>query len=153
MGWKKTRNVNTKTTEPSAFVDIGGYVHQDEGNAKVKLYVGNVDEPLKVDDAAITKRLKRIRVTMNVTEDKTPKENCVYEKNAFMEQREDTDGELPPNDGQPTSSEFNLPPNPITSPDDFKVWAKNNIDLLWIGTGFAIATAVLGVGVLLGHIL
>lgn len=76
-------------TEPSAYVEIGGYLHNDEGKAKVKLYTGEINRPLQIDDAAVTKRLKKVRVTMNVTEDKTPSSQQVYEKNVWMDQTTD----------------------------------------------------------------
>ena len=75
-----------KYKESETFVEIGGYVHQDEGRARAKLYVGDVNRPLMVDDAALTKRLKRVRVTMNVAEDKSVHKNQVYEKDINMVQ-------------------------------------------------------------------
>jgi len=83
MARKKTSAGNL---ESETYVEIGGYVHQDEGQARTKLYVGDVDQPLKVDDAALTKRMKKVRVTMKVEEDKGVYQNQVYEKKVDMTQ-------------------------------------------------------------------
>lgn len=132
--------------EPEAFVEIGGYCHQDANRVKTKLYVGDVNQPLKVDDAAVTKRLKKIRVSMYVTEDTTPKNDCVYEKNAWMEQTADSDEK--PVGVTSTESEVPIDPaNPGTNPDDITnplKWVKNAIKtnnawLIFIG-----GVAVLG---------
>lgn len=75
-----------KIRESETYVEIGGYLHQDQGRAKAKLYVGDVDKPLRIDDAELTKRMKKIRVTMNVSEDKSVHQNQVYEKDIEMVQ-------------------------------------------------------------------
>jgi hypothetical protein len=72
--------------ESEHYVEIGGFVHQDEGEANVKLYVGDVDKPLQVDPAAITKQIAKLRVGLTITEDKSVSQNCVYQKNVVMSQ-------------------------------------------------------------------
>jgi hypothetical protein len=76
-----------KQKESETYVDIGGYVHQDEGRVKAKLYVGDPNRPLVIDDAALTKRLKKVRVTMHVSEDTSVHKNQVYEKDINMDQQ------------------------------------------------------------------
>jgi Ni,Fe-hydrogenase I large subunit len=73
-----------KYKESETFCEIGGFIHQDQGRVKAKMYVGDVNKPLQIDDAELTKRMKKIRVTMNVSEDKSVHQNQVYEKDIEM---------------------------------------------------------------------
>ena len=75
-----------KMKESETFCEIGGFIHQDQGRVKAKMYVGDVNRPLVIDDAELTKRMKKIRVTMHVSEDKSVHQNQVYEKDIEMVQ-------------------------------------------------------------------
>ena len=112
----KKRNVGA-VTEPSAYVEIGGYVHQNEGKATTKLYVGPINQPLKVDTAKLTKEMKKIRVTMNVEEDQSVSDGQVYQKDVWMQQDDISNGNSPATNLRTTASSNSLEPNPV-QPDD-----------------------------------
>ena len=95
----------TAVSEPSAYVEIGGYAHLNGGQVKTNLYVSDVNKPLEIEDAEITKRLKKLRVTMNVEEDKSVSENCVYSKNVTMVQ-EPSNGDSAPTGTQRTGDDW-----------------------------------------------
>lgn len=149
------KNYGEKIKESSASVEIGGYVHQDAGKARVKLYVGDVNKPLKIDDAALTKRMKKLKVTMNVSEDTSVENNKVYEKLVDMKQY-DQDSDSPTNDmtndnvssSPPDLEIYNTKPktndNPLTAAE---YWAKNMIDVLrkdvrWLTAGLVIGLVI-----------
>lgn len=69
-----------KQNEPSGYAEVGTYLHEDEGKAKIKTYT-SVNAPLKVDASERTRQVKKIRVETHVYEDKSVGDNCVYEKN------------------------------------------------------------------------
>lgn len=73
-----------KNKESETFVEIGGYLYKDEGRVRTALHVGDVNRILQPDDAAETIRLKKIRVTLNVSEDSSVQKNKVYEKDIEM---------------------------------------------------------------------
>lgn len=75
--------------EGTAFVEIGGYVHQDPGEARVRMYVSDVNKPLVTEDAELTKRLKKVKVSMKVEEDTSVAAGQVYAKDCRMWQDED----------------------------------------------------------------
>jgi hypothetical protein len=80
---------NSITQEKTARVEIGGYVHQYPGRVTTKLYVSDINQPLVVDDADVTKKLKRLAVEMRTIEDTTPGQNVIYTKNVEMVQLTD----------------------------------------------------------------
>lgn len=115
---KQQYSSKRRITEPSASVEIGGYAHLDAGRVKTKLYVSDVNQPLKIDAAELTKQMKKIRVTMNVEEDKSVSGDCVYEKDVYMIQ-ESSDGYSTPgqmtsqSDGTPMPEGTNEDPSPL----------------------------------------
>jgi len=138
----------TKQRESEAFVDIGGYVYHNEGNAKVKMHIGEVNKPLKPDDATKTQRLKKIRVYMGVEEDKSVQGNQVYEKDINMWQEQDgTDGKprstAYENDVTPDSEESQ---NNNSAPSGLQV-LKNFVDKIK-DEQLAMWIVIIGIGLL-----
>lgn len=148
-----------KIHESSSWVELGGYVHQDEGRAKAKLYVGDVNKPLVIDDAALTKRLKKVRVTMNVSEDKSVHQNQVYEKDIEMIQEiigepSGKNGKTAPY-SQDATPEMNsaAPSNELTPMQILKnmidnVMADNRTQWIVIAGALIIAAVALGLSIL-----
>lgn len=155
---------NTKSTtavqEDAAFVEIGGYVHQDGGQVRTKMYVSDINKSLKVDASELTKQMKKVRVTMNVTEDKGVTNNQVYEKDITMTQ-EVIDGDSPTARGTttseskygPTKTSESSPSGTAPDPSPLQV-LKNFVDniaadnrMQWILIGCAIALGAVALGI------
>ena len=117
--------------EPSASVEIGGYVYQNNGKATAKLQVSDVNKPLVLDNAAITKRLKKVKVTMNVEEDDTPYNNQVYQKDVTMWQTVD-DEESP----KGTTASAQIKHSPKYDVDDEDEEPKGPLDRLGVLKNF-----------------
>ena len=118
----------TSVEEPTAYAEIGTYLHRDNSKAKVKSYV-SCNEPLKVDSAMDTKQIQKLRVEVHVKEDTSVKGNQFYEKD--VETLQISNG----GESQPTTeTSSNEMPNPNVEPsdlgEDFKKWTKNIIDKL-----------------------
>src|SRR3990167_4114887 len=75
--------------EPTAYAEIGAYLHKDGGKAKVKAYT-SVNKPLQVDASEKTEQIKRLRVEMHVVEDKTVDSNSFYTKSVDAVQVSDS---------------------------------------------------------------
>src|SRR3990167_5663198 len=75
--------------EPTAYAEIGAYLHKDGGKAKVKAYT-SVNKPLQVDASEKTEQIKRLRVEMRVVEDKTVDSNSFYTKSVDAVQVNDS---------------------------------------------------------------
>ena len=123
------KKTTSAVEEPTAYAEIGTYLHKNPGKATVKSYA-SVNEPLKVDSADETKQIKKIRVEVHVKEDTEVKGNQYYQKDVESIQLSDPkdnpyntatgSNELPENgNGQP---------EPVS--DDFKKWTKNIVDKL-----------------------
>lgn len=74
----------TKLRESETFVEIAGYLYKDPGRARAALHVGDVNKVLHPDEAEEITRMKKVRVTMNVSEDRSVQKNKVYEKDIEM---------------------------------------------------------------------
>jgi hypothetical protein len=151
----------TKQHESSSWVEVGGYIHQDEGSAKAKLYVGDPNKPLQIDDAALTKRLKKVRVTMNVSEDTGVYKNQVYEKDINMVQtimdEPSSKGGLPGTTS--TGKEYLGTTDPSTAPTgDLTpmqilknmidgVWSDNRAQWVVIAAAILVAAVALGLAI------
>lgn len=151
----------SKQHESSTYCEIAGYVHQDEGSAKVKMYVGDPNKPLQIDDAALTKRLKKVRVTMNVSEDTGVYKNQVYEKDINMVQtimdEPSSKGGLPGTTS--TGKEYLGTADPSTAPTGDltpmqtlknmldNLWADNRAQWFLIGAAILVAAVALGLAI------
>lgn len=109
--------------EPTAYAEIGGYMYETEGNAKVKLQT-SVNKPLKLDDADRVTKINKVRVEMHVSEDKSVQDNQVYEKDIKMKQISNngdaSDGTNFDEDSTPSKSNGGL--------ENSAVYLKNMID-------------------------
>lgn len=139
-------------SEPTAYAEIGAYLHKRPGKAQVKTYT-SVNEPLKVDAAEETRQIKKVRVEVHVKEDKGVKDGQVYQKDVDTVQISDG------GDSEPTTSLmddlFGGSPDGSTG-DDFKKWTKNIVDKLidaknlqWVAIGAALTVAALALGLAL----
>jgi hypothetical protein len=162
------------TFESEATLDIAGMVHQDEGKARVKLYVSDVNKPLKVDPATLSKCMGHVQVKMTVTENKSVYNDSVYEKGVTMDQTIINDGngnttqasqpsmfsnkstqptQAPTgqsvNETQPTPAPYTRDPACVAN----EKWTKNTYDnLFWLaliallvgGLGFALSAGAIG---------
>lgn len=142
----------TVTEEPTAYAEIGTYLHRSEGKAKVKSYV-SCNEPLKVDSAVDTKQIQKLRVEVHVKEDTGVKDNQFYEKD--VETIQITNG----GDIQPTTENSSEPLyNEIPSPDGLSPLKvlKNFVDkikeeqtMMWVVVGVSLVLGALGLGLAL----
>jgi hypothetical protein len=139
------------TDEGVSRVEIGGYTHQYPGKVVTKMYVSDVNKPLVVDDADVTKKLKRFAVEMRVVEDKTPSQNVVYTKVAEMEQI--MDGDSPTARGTTSTTRTTEAPeaeapvgtDPLSKGERFlKNMIKTNTAWLLLIAGVAILALVVG---------
>jgi hypothetical protein len=120
------RTMRKPNREPTAYAEIGGYMYENQGQAKVKMQT-SVNKPLKLDDADRVTKINKVRVEMHVTEDKSVQENQVYEKDIRMKQTTD---EGQPMHGTAYEQQSDAPIQSASNPapDDFKTWTKNIID-------------------------
>jgi hypothetical protein len=86
MAKKRTKVVR----EPVAYAEVGSYLHEGDGKAKIKTYT-SVNKPLAVDESERTRRIGKIRVEMHVKESKELQDNAIYQKDVKMIQLSDND--------------------------------------------------------------
>lgn len=160
MAKQKNKTTSGPVTEPTAYAEIGGYLYENEGKATVKMHT-SVNSPLKTDDAARATRIKKVRVEMNVVEDKDVKDNQVYQKDVTMTQivNDDPAYTNSQSTGGPVENDPNAQPNngPLSTEGHF---LKNMVDNLWadmrqnkitsiVGLCLGAAALALGVGAII----
>ena len=150
---KKVKGTSGPVNEATAYAEIGGYLYENEGKATVKMHT-SVNESLKLDDAVKATRIKKVRVEMNVIEDKSVQGNQIYQKDVSMTQIVDdnnptTTAQNSYSTGAPVDANQSDPNNQGQGPSGLQV-LKNFVDkiadqvkAMWIViAGLALVTGV-----------
>lgn len=128
---KEKKEVNEKMArstkageEPVSYAKVGMFLHENAGKATTKVYT-SINEGLKVDAAEKTRKVGEVTVEMHVKEDRSVKDNQIYQKDIWAEQKNSMGD--PSNDGNNTSLTGDSPVDPSQGLTPLQV-LKNFVD-------------------------